>query len=341
MGVLSIAWAGPAPEKSINLRVADFYPPGHPIEQLFKKHFMTAVQERSKGRITFDYYGNGALLKAPDIPQGIMAGITDMGNSIESYKIWPISSFQYLPGAFTDQDVAKFARASWPIYRKYIGRLAEPQGMKYLLAGFTTNYQIAGRGTPKKVAELGGAKIRSAGSVLPHCIKALGGTPVSMPSTDAYDAMEKGVLDGISLAIPSYRSYQFQELLKWVIINADLGSAVISYGINFQKFNSLPPDLQKVLIEIGNDASIAITQGFYDVLEKELTDWKAKGIEMVTWSAKEKDKESLLLKPVWSKWISEQAKRYPVIRQLLTEWSDILTKEGIPLSQHYKDAIKG
>ncbi|MBI5966942.1 MAG: TRAP transporter substrate-binding protein DctP [Deltaproteobacteria bacterium] len=343
MGLLLVT-SGPAlaqAEKPIVLRTADFYPPNHPIELMFKKHFMTPVEQRSKGRIKFDYYGNEALLKNFDISPGIMSGIADVGNTISSYRIWPVGSFMYLPGAFSDQEVVKFARASWPVYNKFLGRLAEPQGLKFLMGPCTSNYQIAGRGAGKKTADLGGIKIRTSGTVLPHCIKALGGTPVGMSITEAYDAMEKGVLQGISLAIPSYKAYQFQELLKWAIINVDLGSAIISYGISLKKFNSLPPDLQKILVDVGNEATDVGTETYYEDVKKDLADWKARGVELITWSAKDKDRENALLKDTWVKWITDEEKRYRPLRQMLTEWSDNLDKEGIPLSRHFKDAIKG
>ncbi len=344
MIILFSAGAASAQGKSdppIVLRVADFYPPNHPIEQVFKKYFMAAVEQRSNGRIKFDYYGNETLLKNFDIAQGVMNGIADIGNTINSYQIWPISSFYYLPGAFGDKDVVKFIKASWPVFRKYVGGISEPMGLRFIIGACTTNYQLAGRGEPPRTASLRGIKIRTSGTVLPYCITLLGGTNVGMSITEAYDAMDKGVLSGISLAIPSYKSYQFQELLKWAVINADFGASPMSYGMNIKKLNSLPPDLQKIIIDVGNEATVNMTADYAEGVDKDLASWRSKGVEIIKWSAAEKEKENAALKAAWTKWIADESKKYPSVKQLVSDWADNLAKEGIPLSQYDLSVAKG
>ena len=100
------------------------------------KWFMDEVTRRTNGRITFEVYLSGALLKAGDILPGVAAGAADLGMSVPSAynrKDYPLSNIT-LPFITDKVDSASYAfkemyESNADLRKEYEGR-----GLKLLYA---------------------------------------------------------------------------------------------------------------------------------------------------------------------------------------------------------------
>lgn len=318
--------------KPIVLRVTDFYPEAHPIGQGFRKFFMAELEKKSGGQLKLDYYGQGTLVKARDMFDATAAGTADIGNMVYAGSKVPLMYFQQLPGVYDDDEAVRAALAFWSVSKKYVAPLFEKKGLKLLYGFTTTGYQLMTTGTPvRSIADMKGLKIRASGSVLPNSVKALGAVPVSMPASDAYEAMERKVLDGIALAVPSVRSYSFYELIKYATINANLGGYPIYYAMNLKTWKKLPANLQKIINDMATPVTAQTTEYYLNRVSVDLADWKKKGIELIKLPKAEIKKAAKMLAPVWAKWVSGmQAKKMPM-EALINDWKKALAKEKLEL----------
>jgi TRAP-type transport system periplasmic protein len=101
-----------------------------------------------------------------------------------------------------------------------------------------------------KLEELKGMKIRSTGTVA-KIVGALGGTPVAMPMPETYDALQKGIAEGVMCPIEALQGWKLGEVIKYTTEN--YGSAyTIGFFVvmNKSKWDSLPPDVQKVIEQV-------------------------------------------------------------------------------------------
>jgi TRAP-type C4-dicarboxylate transport system substrate-binding protein len=93
---------------------------------------------------------------------------------------------------------------------------------------------------------------------------ALGATPVAMPLPALGDALSKGVVDGYLLpweVIPSIKAHEFTKFHSETDPKARaLYTAVFILAMNQAKYDSLPPDLRKV-IDANSGAALAKTMG--------------------------------------------------------------------------------
>ena len=104
-----------------------------------------------------------------------------------------------------------------------------------------------------KMEELKGMKIRSSG-LSAKIVTALGGTPVSLPITEAYDAISKGIADGMTNDVGGLFLFGLSELLPYHIEN--YGSAYVSgfYTVmNKGKWNALSPADQAIIDKINEE----------------------------------------------------------------------------------------
>ncbi len=98
-------------------------------------------------------------------------------------------------------------------------------------------------------------KTRTPGPALGDWIVGLGGEAVFMPFADVYVAMERGILDaGITVASAGY-GQRWYEVTKY--INGSIaGFPALANVMNKKVWESLPPDLQQILIEEGAKAEM-------------------------------------------------------------------------------------
>ena len=326
--------------KVITLRAADFYPPKHPIREGFINGWKRMFEERTKAighPVKIKYYGQGSLVKAPDLIDATINGICDMANGTYIGKYIPIVYFLQIPGMIKDDDVVKSVPAVRELAKKIISPYYEKLGLKSLYSmGGTTQYQLAGKGEPlTKAEELKGVTVRVAGKLLPLSARALGMKPVSMTMGEVHEAFERGVVDAVSLQVASYTHYAFFELIDWALLNLDLGQfGITSWVMNLKKYNSLPPEVKKVIEDIELEASQYMMQTIYDRLKHDVGEvWPKKGVKLVHMSKEEIDKKNKLLAPVTHNWLKKmEEKGYPM-KKMMTVWENALSKQGIVLPE--------
>ena len=338
--VAALAWGGIDPvrpalaDETVTLRVTDFYPESHPIGQGFRKFFMEALTEKTGGRVKYDYYGQGTLVKARDMFDATARGTADIGNMVYAGSKVPLMYFQQLPGVYSDEESVRSARAFWKVSQKYVAPIFEKNNLK-LLYGFTTSgYQIMTTGAAvRKIEDLKGMKLRATGSVLPNSVKALGAVPVSMPASSAYEALERKVLDGIALAVPSVKSYSFYELIKYATVNANLGGYPVYYAMNLDTWKKLPEDIKKTIMDMSDQVTAQTTEFYVKRVQDDLADWKTKGIELIRLDQAEIEKTAKLMAPVWADWVKEMRDKGIPMKDLVEDWQKALHEEGLELNQ--------
>ena len=311
----------PAAEEVTTLRVACIYPMGHPLGIGFH-FFMSKVEARTDGRVVFDYYPASTLIKGPDILDGVIAGSAHIGNMVYAGKKAPWIFFTQLPGVYPDE---KMVLASEAMYKVSIGGMPEEEwgklGVKPLYCMTTCNYQIYTiKKAVKSVADFQGVKIRAAGAMVPKAIEGIGGVPVSMPIGEAYEAISKGVVDGVTLAIPSLKPYAFYELIKYANIGFDLGGYPVYFVINLNTWNALPSDIKEIMEKAGAEASVEGAEYYWKVAQTDVDSWKKGGMEVYTLSSGDKAAIKAELAPMGDAWIADVAAKGFAVKKLVEDW---------------------
>lgn len=126
---------------------------------------------------------------------------------------------------------------------------------------------------------LKGLKVRS-NATFDGIVRQLGGTPVNMSPADAYSAMQKGVLDGITFPVFASADYKLYEVGKYMT-RPVFGLSNVLLMMNTKKLNSLAPDLQRILIEEGHKLEDIGTQALIKVAVKDEETMQGNGVKIV------------------------------------------------------------
>lgn len=256
--LLGLALGGAhAQDKKLVLRVADSFPPGHAIPDYATKWWMDAVTKATQGAVEFEYYPAEQLGKAKDLLALTQSGVADIayvGPSYVSDKM-PLSAVSQLPGMFTSACVGTLAY--WKLARDGVLRTQEfaPNGVRPLFAFVAPPYQVfTTKRRPDVLKNMEGMKVRTTGGAMDLMARKLKAVPVQMAPPDMMESLTRGTIDGGVLAVTSVIAYDFTRVVKYATIGENFGSFVGTYSISEAKWQKLPANVQKTMLELGEQA---------------------------------------------------------------------------------------
>lgn len=177
--------------------------------------FAADVERETNGLLKIDIFPGGALLGGPEIFEGCVSGVCDMGYycPYQTPGVQPATEVIGLPlGAPTGWVLSKVSE-DW--YREFLPT-AEYEGTVALWVGNVTPELIMTKGTPvRKLEDLAGLKIRSVGPGA-DMIEALGATAIGVPTPATYDGIQKGEFEGCLFATEALATFKIAEVVDYV-----------------------------------------------------------------------------------------------------------------------------
>jgi TRAP-type C4-dicarboxylate transport system substrate-binding protein len=282
--------------ETIKLKFASYHPPVHMVSVLIGK-FCEEVNKKSGGKIEVTSYPGGTLLSPTKMAAGITSDIADIGFSHCSYSRgrFPVMEIMELPLGFPSSWIATH------VANDFYGKFKPKEWDVYHPLFFTTSPVNVIQTVKKPVRtleDMKGMKIRGTGRS-GDIVKALGAVPMPIETPDLYEALRRGVVDGAYLTMETYKGFKTGELLKYNTESWKVGSVYAFYAImNKQKWNKLPPDVQKVLTEVSNEFMEKFAVGF-NAIDIEGRDFFVKqGGQMIPLSDAESEKWVKAVQPV-------------------------------------------
>ncbi|MEH7178210.1 TRAP transporter substrate-binding protein [Neobacillus vireti] len=241
------------------LKLAHSYSPGSYMHT-FMEWFNEEVQKSSEGRLSLEIYPSAQLMPHDQEVPALLQGQIDMVHStspvLSSFD--PIWNFFDLPFIFKDnpKDPLVYLENREKFLSSedgggMIAKRMEKRGVKILSFSyvdyfgtlFTNGKQVTNVDSAK------GLKLRSPGGIItPQTIKAFGASGITITGAEAITAVQQGVVDGM-ISNPIY-AYDVKLPLKNVTF-AQLTNTVTPVLMSVDKFESLPKDLQDILVETG------------------------------------------------------------------------------------------
>jgi len=236
-----------AEEKVITLKYTNFFPAPH-ANSVIADQWCKEVEKRTNGRIKVNYYPGATLTPAAQTYDSVVKGIADVGTSVMGYTRgkFPLTEVIDLPLTYKSGLVA--TKMINEYYKKFKPKEFDETQVMYLHAHGPGILHT--KKPVYKLEDVKGLKIRSTG-LSAKIVQFLGGAPVGMPMTESYDALSKGVADGILCPNEALEGFKLGEVTAFTTEN--YGSAYSSgffVVMNKAKWNSLPKDVQGIIEKI-------------------------------------------------------------------------------------------
>ncbi len=235
--------------KPIKLTYALFMPETSAISKK-NTEFAREIEKRTNGRVQIQVFQSGSLLGGPAMYQGVRNGIADMGHCMDSYN----------PGNFPFTQITNSptaAQSGWVVSNAFHDFLTKYQPKEWndvhLLTVCGSGFGISIVGTGKvPVRTLDDLKGKSLRTNFADVTTALGATVKDVPMAEIYDSISKGVLDGIQTSTEPLKNWRLADVTKYITLffGPVMPANVIYNVMNKNRWNSLPPDIQKIITDV-------------------------------------------------------------------------------------------
>lgn len=279
------------------------------------KFYKEALEKASGGRIEVQIYPNSQLGPIPREIEGVQLG------SIQAY-IGPVDFFVGVdprygvfsaPMLFKD-DANAAATIHDPALEKEMLAIVSSKnmaGMATLDLG-TSNY--AARRPLLRLSDFEAKKLRINGTDLERAkMSKLGATGIAMPLSEVMPALDQGTIDGTISGLSVFVAFKMTDLVKVVTVTND--TFIISIAVVSQPWlSTLPPDLQKLVIETGRDIQDKTQAWEVNFSEQLAKDWTGMGGEVHVLPPEDLAKMKTLLTDVGD----QVTKDKPAVNAMLT-----------------------
>jgi len=300
-------------QKPIELTMTYQYPPSSD-KDLHVQRWAKKIEEDSKGRLKFRLYAGAVLVNAFETYTSIPKGVADIGFGPRYAVGAPFTDEIFAMALMGTPNVATSTLVVEDLMKKYPEYYAKEWGdTKILWLQADPSSNLFTRNKPIRVPEeIKGMELRAPIKPAVEAWKALGAKPVSMPLADFVLGLQKGTVDGGTTTKGDIKSFKFPSVAKYFTDFALFACPTIFMVMNLNKWNALPPDLQKIM-EDNSKWGKAETVKFLDADTENSKQWATKeGMEFITLKPEERKKWAEAIGPVYLKLATDlDAKGYP------------------------------
>lgn len=295
-----------AQDKVVKLRFSTFFPVSHPNAAITAE-WCKEVEKRTNGKVKVQHYPGATLTSPQTTYDSILSGVVDIGNCVLGYTMgkFPLSEILDYPLGYPSGVVA--TRLGNEFYNHF--KPKEFDNVKVMYFHAQGPGILHTRKPVKNLEDLKGMKIRTFGSNA-KMMSMLGGSPVAMPMGDAYDALSKGVADGLLCGYEALKGWKLGEVIKSTTENYGTAyTATFVIAMNKAKWNSIPPDAQKI-IEAINKEFIEKQGKLWDKMDQDGKDFSTKrGNQVIKLSAEENQKWIAKSQPLYDEYVKKMKEK--------------------------------
>jgi len=238
-------------QQAVTLKFHTFMSPSSNVWLAMHKPWMEKVEKESGGRIKFEGYPAMQLGGTPvQLYDQVKDGVVDVVWTLPGNTAGRFPRIEVFELPFMMSNAEATSKAYW----EYV-QTAAPDEFKdtQVLA-----LQVHGPGVihtvdkpVKSIADMRGLKLRAPTRQVTKLMGVLGATPVGMPLPQIPDALSKGTINGCVIPWEVVPSVKVNELTKFHAefdpAGGSLYTTTFVMAMNKAKYNSLAPDLKKVI----------------------------------------------------------------------------------------------
>lgn len=218
--------------------------------------FADQFKERTGGKHEIEIFWGGSVAQVREIPEVLASGLGDFGDIVTPYfpDQMPLNNAIgfFIPQPLDSQGVGR-AMEEW--HAKYPQFSEELASQNLRAIGFRPleSYGLLCTKPVRSVAEMKGLRIRSYGFAYPALIEAMGATPVSISTSDAYEALQRSIVDCTPIGPALARGWKYDEVAKYymeVPFGASFGHLL---AMNLDSYNNMDEETRAVVDQLGKD----------------------------------------------------------------------------------------
>lgn len=241
---------------NIELRMGDSSAPGSPQGKSVQD-FVDFVAEQSKGKIKIEVFWSSSLYPPMEAANSIGSGTVDLGSVFAHFRPsdFPVANWIQIIGVRSQGGNPLGSMLPTAVAMEFFAtspEIAEEMaGHNLILLGGSGSdaYDMLCTSPIANLADAKGRRTRTGTTTLARQAAALGMVATPLDITEAYEAFSRGIIDCGNMEINTYINTGMVEAKAttyWTPVHLT-GLFLPGYGMNLDKWNSLPPVAQKII----------------------------------------------------------------------------------------------
>lgn len=281
----AVAFGMAADADAKTLRYVTFKPQAsNDAHSISLQWFVDEFKKRTDGEHEMEVFWGGSVAGQREVPDALETGVGDIGDIVVPYfqdqlLLNSVVTF-FQPQPNSEVELGQ-KLVQW--YDKYPQFDEEMKRYNMRIVGWRPleDYGLICTKPVRSPEDLKGLRVRSYGHALPRVFEAFGATPVSMGTADAYEALERGILDCSPTGITLARGWRFEEVAKYYVrfpLGANWGHFI---AMNRESYDALDEKTRAILDGLGREYVIQYVNTLYDLTDEILEEWKETGVEVL------------------------------------------------------------
>jgi TRAP-type transport system periplasmic protein len=247
------------------------------------KNYAAAVERDSGSRIKAEIYPASQLGSIPRQIEGVQFGAIQCAIIPPEFFVGVDERFEIMaaPG-LVDSQAEALRLSQDPTVLKLMNGLGANKGLHGVGMFSTMMSSVISKSPIRHLGDFDGKRLRIfASQFQTSAFARLGATPIAMSLGDVLPALQQGTIDGAVAGLTVYTPFHYQDAAKYVTeINQPADFIVVE--ISKKWYDSLPPDLQKIVDEDGARESVAIAPQALQIFATMRKGWTDGGGELIS-----------------------------------------------------------
>lgn len=251
LAMMAFGYSPAGAQEVIILKVSHFLPATSNVHARLVVPWCDKINKESGGKLKCQIYPSMQLGGTPaQLFDQVKDGVADIIWTAPTYQAGRFTKTEVFELPFMVKKAEKASPALWDYIQK--NALDEYKGTKLIFAHLHDGAPLHfGKKQVKTLEDLKGAKVRAPTRQASKALSALGAVPVQMPAPAVPESIAKNVVDGASLPWEVMTSLKMQEICKSHTETGPghptISNTFLIFAMNQAKYNSLPPDLKRVI----------------------------------------------------------------------------------------------
>jgi len=272
--------AAQAQDKIYEMKIST--PTIHDVPDTFGANFLAAVEKDSGGRIRGQVYPASQLGSIPRQIEGTQFGSIQCAVIPPEFFVGLDQRFEVMAAPGLVNSLAQGEKvAADPEVRKLMLALGDSKGLHGVAIFMAEPSDVISKTPIRHLADFKGKKLRTfASKFQSEAWSRLGVTPVAMSLGDVLPALQQGTIDGAVAGMGPFTHMHFSDAAKYITMTNQPAIFLIA-EINKKWYDSLPPDLQKIIDKDAAEQAVAIGSVAVEMRKKSEAAWTASGGEEI------------------------------------------------------------
>jgi TRAP-type mannitol/chloroaromatic compound transport system substrate-binding protein len=295
--------------------VQAIFPSGSSLYKEFAS-FCEKVTAMTGGRLVITPHPVGAIVGYKEMHSSLKTGVLQGYYSAPTFQSGKEAAFSIicdLPGGY--ENVMQFD--TWFYHKGGLQFLREAQAKfgNYAVGAVFYGREVMPTKVPiRGLADMKGKKVRAPEGIIAKLVTAMGGSTVSLPGSEVYSALDKGVIQATDWGTRSMNNQMgFYEVCKYSIEPGFHSMSLLEFTVSQKAWNKLPKDIQLIVEQATRAWSwSAVTRIMKEDAEAGAA-LKKLGVEVISFPEEDYVKIREMARGLWMDW----AKKSPLSKKVV------------------------